>query len=169
MKQLFYTVLCVIGLSSGALAIDPIVSAGPEGFNAVVKPFLTKHCYDCHGDDEPEGDLDLTSLSLEIKTAAQAHGWLKALDQLQADLMPPLDEDRPDAAERARAILWIENAVIQSGHGEAYRRKMLMPAYGNYVDHDLLFSGKIKAKAYTPARLWRNNPYIFKPKLFTRG
>jgi hypothetical protein len=92
MNKIFYILICVTVLSSSALAVDPIVATGPEGFNAVVKPFLTKHCYDCHGDDEPEGDLDLSALTLDIKTAVDADGWLKALDQLQAGLMPPLTE-----------------------------------------------------------------------------
>ena len=40
MKQLAYTLLFVIGLSSTTLAADSIVPVGAEGFNAVVKPFL---------------------------------------------------------------------------------------------------------------------------------
>ena len=32
----------------------------------------------------------------------------------------------------------------------AYRRKMLAPEYGNYVDHDLLFGGQIQTPAYSP-------------------
>jgi hypothetical protein len=151
----------VVGVSTSAPAFDPIAPDGPEGFKAVVEPFLKKHCYDCHGDDSVEGDLNLTALPLQTTTATQAAGWLRMLDQLQADLMPPREELRPNSAKRARVIYWIEKTVLDSGHVESYRRKMLLPAYGNYVDHDLLFSGKINAKAYSSARLWRTGPHIF--------
>ena len=164
MNRIVFTLLFVIGFSSSALAIDPIAPDGLEGFTKVVKPFLRKHCYDCHGDSDGEAGVDLSAFASTINTADQVGGWLKALDQLQADLMPPLDEKRPESAERARVIHWIEKTVLASGHAEAHRRKILLPVYGNYVDHDLLFSGQITAKPYTPARLWRTSPYIFAGK-----
>jgi uncharacterized CHY-type Zn-finger protein len=39
--------------------------------------------------------------------------------------------------------------------------KLRYPDYGNYIDHDKLFSGEIKAHAYTPARRWLVSPQIF--------
>ena len=99
------TAILVSGLCTPTFAVDPIVPDGRAGFEAVVKPFLQKHCNDCHSDDNAEGELDLTTISPEVKSAKQVDDWLKALEQLQADLMPPLDEERPDSAERARAIL----------------------------------------------------------------
>ncbi len=151
----------LVMVTSVVAASDTVVPSGSEGFDTVVKPFLTNHCYDCHGDGTTKGGVDLTAMPLEIKTPAQASAWLKALEQLQAGLMPPLNKQRPDSAERARVIYWIEKAVLDSGHAEAYRRKTMLPAYGNLVDHELLFSGKIKALPYTPARVWRRSPYIF--------
>jgi hypothetical protein len=38
---------------------------------------------------------------------------------------------------------------------------MQRPQYGNYVDHDKLFSGEIQEDPYSPARLWRRNPNHF--------
>lgn len=96
-----------------------------------------------------------------LDSAEQASIWLKTLEQLQAGLMPPLEEERPDSTERSRAISWIERALLDSGHAESYRRKKMLPQYGNLVDHELLFSGKIDAKPFTPSRVWRRSPYIF--------
>ena len=161
MKRITLMWLCAIVFAKPTIAADPIVPEGIQGFRSVVKPFLTKHCAECHRGREGEGGVDITSFPHELKTAAQANKWLKALEQLQAGLMPPLKQKRPNAAERAQVIHWIERTVLASGHAEAYRRKMLMPAYGNHVDHGLLFRGKIKARPYSPARLWRMSPYIF--------
>jgi hypothetical protein len=38
---------------------------------------------------------------------------------------------------------------------------MLLPQFGNYVDHQTLFDGSVKAMPYTPARLWRQRPIIY--------
>jgi hypothetical protein len=162
MKQLIPVIVLSV-LIYGLTAAVPALAADFDSptFETHVKPFLTKHCYDCHGDSDGEAGVDLSVFPVTIATADQVAGWLKVLDQLQAGLMPPLDESRPDSQERVQAIGWMENAVLKSGHAEAYRRKMLLPAYGNYVDHELLFSGSITAKAYTPARLWRTSPHIF--------
>ncbi len=159
MKQIVPAIVLACGLTAAlpALAAD----TESQAFATHVKPFLTSHCFDCHGDSDGEAGVDLSVFPSTIATADQADGWLKVLDQLQAGLMPPLDEARPDSQKRTMTIRWIEKAVLESGHAEAYRRKMLLPAYGNYVDHELLFSGKIKALAYTPARLWRTSPHIF--------
>ena len=78
MKRLLYTLIIATGLASSTVAADPIVAAGTEGFSVVVKPFLTKHCYDCHGDADGEGNLDLTKLSLKITTAARMATELEA-------------------------------------------------------------------------------------------
>ena len=159
MKQSVPLILLVCGLAVdvSAFAADP----DSRTFAMNVKPFLTNHCYDCHGDSDGEAGIDLSAFASTIATADQATGWLKVLDQLKADLMPPLDESRPAAHARGRAIGWIANAVLKAGHAAAYRRKMLLPAYGNYVDHELLFGGKIKAMPDTPARLWRTSPFVF--------
>ncbi len=158
MNRLLFTLICSMGL------FLPECLAADEGYDEVVRPFLKKHCIECHGDAEGEADVDLSGTVGDITNATQANHWLKVLNQLQAGLMPPLEEKRPDSQQRSEVARWIESRVISSGHGEAHRRKMLLPAFGNYVDHDLLFSGKITEPPYTPSRIWRTSPYIFAAK-----
>ena len=38
---------------------------------------------------------------------------------------------------------------------------MRYPSYGNYVNHDQLFSGEVKEKPWSPARRWLVSPQIF--------
>ena len=161
MRQLAFTLLCLVLLALPAKAEETVVPDGTEGFNTVVKPFLTKHCFDCHGSTEGEGDFNAAALPAEIRSGEDAGVWLTALTQLQAGLMPPLAEERPNSAAQAQVMNWIEKTAIASGHAEAYRQKIKLPAYGNLVDHDMLFSGTIKALPYTPVRIWRRSPYIF--------
>jgi hypothetical protein len=39
-------------------------------FERSVKPFLAKHCVECHGAKDPEGELDLTTLDPDMKASA---------------------------------------------------------------------------------------------------
>ncbi|HSP43917.1 MAG TPA: DUF1588 domain-containing protein, partial [Luteolibacter sp.] len=43
--------------------------------------------------------------------------------------------------------------------------KLRYPDYGNSVNHDMLFSGKIQAAAFTPGRRWLVSPQIFRERV----
>ena len=59
--------------------------------------------------------------------------------------MPPPDEkNQPSVAERNAVIELIDEQMLTAGSGEAYRKKLLAPEYGNWVNHEKLFSGEIK-------------------------
>ncbi len=54
--------------------------------------------------------------------------------------------------------------MASSGRADVYRVKLLKPEYGNYLSHELLFSGTIRTLPFSPSRLWRFSPHIFKGK-----
>ena len=83
------------------------------------------------------------------------------MGQVQFDFMPPAKKPRPDAGESAKVAAWILDQMDEAGLAEAYRRKLLLPQYGNYVSHERLFSGEITTPPFTPVRVWRRSPYIF--------
>jgi hypothetical protein len=55
--------------------------------------------------------------------------------------------------ERSRFVAQVEAELTRFGRGLSLEERMLLPEYGNFVDHDLPFSGTIQDAAYTPARL----------------
>jgi hypothetical protein len=92
------------------------------------------------------------------------------LEQLVAEDMPPWDEDKqPGKEQRATIIAWIEGELEKAGQAGNHRRKLLSPRYGNWVNHEKLFSGQIKTLPYSPARLWRLSPEIFDHRGFGRA
>ena len=144
-----------------ARAIDGAV--GVDG----VRQFLKAHCIRCHGEEKPKGKLVLHQVGFDFTQANTGELWLKVLEQLTAGDMPPPDEERqPSDAERNAVIEWIDRALLTAGSGEAYRKKLLAPEYGNWVNHEKLFSGEIKTPSFSPARLWRFNSEIFLHKGF---
>lgn len=160
MKLLPKRLLPLLFLNSPLQATETVMP-DPSGFAKIVEPFLLNYCADCHDDVKPKGDIDLTALSAGMANAEQAFHWQKALEQVVAGVMPPIDKDQPSSEERRKVIDWVEGTLLASPHGGAYRKKLLLPQYGNYVDHEKLFSGEITVPAWSPSRVWRKSPYIF--------
>lgn len=121
---------------------------------------LQKHCMDCHGDESAEGDVRLDVLAKLSKVER-----LALLNKVQAQLhfnqMPPDEEPQPSEHVKKQVVTWITSELAESGQDLAFKQKMQRPHYGNYVDHDKLFSGEIEEDAFSPARLWRRNPNHF--------
>lgn len=68
--------------------------------------------------------------------------------------MPPKKEKQPAAEERAAVLKWIQGTLVTTGVMD--RAAWLDPSRGNWVDHDLLFSGKAdEGVTATRGRLWR--------------
>jgi len=123
--------------------------------------FLETHCLECHDDAVSKGDVRLDTLTADLAKAESAHAWMRVLEQVQADLMPPVKEPRPETDDRRALVRWIETNLAESGHGEAYFGKLKRPEYGNGVDHETLFSGEIQTPPFSPSRLWRVSPAIY--------
>lgn len=137
---------------------------GPPTFDTAVRPFLNEYCFECHSGQNAAGKPGLSELKPDLVEDAEAQAWMQVLQVLQFDDMPPPEEDRPDPAAKAEVIEWIERQMESSGRGEVHRAKLLKPEYGNYVSHELLFSGTVTTPPFSPSRLWRFSPQIFKGK-----
>lgn len=125
-----------------------------------VANILEKHCMDCHSDETAEGDVRfdvLATLSADERLALLN----KVQEQLHRNQMPPEEEPRPSDQDKEQLVSWITSELAGAGREAAFKQKMQRPEYGNYVDHDKLFSGEIQADAFSPARLWRRNPNHF--------
>ena len=53
--------------------------------------FIKKYCVDCHGTEEPEGERDLASFKLPLKTVPQFITADEIIDQVTLKRMPPED------------------------------------------------------------------------------
>ena len=78
---------------------------------------------------------------------------------LRSEDMPPEDETQPSEKERKLLDDWISEVLIQDD-------KLQLPAYGNFLDHEKLFSGEYKhLKGFTFDRRWLISEYIFNAKV----
>ncbi len=90
----------------------------------------------------------------------------RMLEQVYLKQMPPpKQKSQPSDEERKQLALWIWDG-LNVHKASKLEDKLRYPAYGNFVDHDKLFDGKIVDAAFTPARRWLVSPQIFTQRVF---
>ena len=121
---------------------------------------LRRSCMDCHSGDSSEGDVRLDTLA-SLATDERLELLNRAQEQLYFGLMPPADADQPNDTQRADLADWFSRELKKFG-ASRLEDKLQSPAYGNYVDHDKLFSGEYTNQpASTPDRRWLISEFIF--------
>lgn len=160
----------MILLSAGLLLnSEPSVQAEPQAKPAIagmpkhISDALNTYCIDCHGTDKQKGKVrfdQLDTLSPEDRVDLLA----RANESVHFEEMPPSGKPQPPAAERDKLLAWLSTQLNTSAD-KKLKDKMRYPHYGNLVDHELLFSGEIKDKAFTPSRRWLVSPQIFKERV----
>ncbi len=139
---------------------NPII-ADKKAFDENVSPFLSKYCADCHGEIGNESNVVLSSIRFELASGHDMELWNTVLRQLHVEEMPPTGSEQPEQHERDAVMLWINAELKKSGNVSDLYSKLESPSFGNYVNHEKLFSGEITAESFSPARLWRTSPEVF--------
>jgi mono/diheme cytochrome c family protein len=83
-------------------------SFNPKQFDAMVSPFVKKHCISCHNADDAEGGLDLSVFKSADDLLAQRKAWQRVVRQLKAGAMPPEGHPRPNEKQVKQVITWLE-------------------------------------------------------------
>lgn len=120
--------------------------------------FFESNCLACHGEDRQKGNVTLHDIAFDFETADSRQLWLSILTQLETGEMPPEEETQPDEVERQKVVAAITTRFHQTGHPIELLRAA--PKFGNYIDHEELFSGEHKGPSFSRPRIWRISPYI---------
>ncbi len=137
-----------------------------DGYRKTVAPLLAKYCIDCHGPDDPEGNLSLDSIDPNLLAGDQLETWRMVDEQVRFGDMPPQDADQPAAAERGTILMWIRGELLKTQRpGVVTDEKLLLPQFGNYVDHQFLFGERLPRVVPAPPRIWRLRPAIYERQL----
>ena len=152
LRHPFPLVAAVLVMSTGVPRAET-----PEFATAATR-FLGNHCTACHGEDKQKADVTLHDIEVDFSSAESARRWLAVLSQLENGEMPPEGKKQPSHADRARFIASIKNQFSLAGN--PIERLRSAPKYGNYVNHQDLFSGEHEGPAFSRPRIWRISPYI---------
>ena len=97
MNRLHATRTLVIMLTTASFCA---LASHSFAFEKALRPFLTKHCFDCHAGETAEAGLDLSKLSSELKEAETFATWERIYDRVRDGEMPPEDAEQPTAKHR---------------------------------------------------------------------
>ncbi len=161
LRQSIQTVFSALLTCFVMCAILPAAEATrTSSFQAIAKPFLLKHCVECHGDDEQEGDIRLDLLD-PAKFKDDAMLWHKVIKAVSFAKMPPEEVEQPDPQTVQQLTSWIEMELAAIGQESDVAHRMRQPTYANLLNHDRLFDESTKHLAYSPPRLWRLHPQAY--------
>ena len=73
-------------------------------FERVVSPFIASHCVDCHGKDDPAGNISLLLPGTDFSNEIDVSTWQRILEQLVLGQMPPQDQPAPVASQVLYAV-----------------------------------------------------------------
>jgi hypothetical protein len=105
---------------------------------------LNKHCGDCHNGNKPKGQFRLSELTIDFNDVKNSRKWERLITRLEAQEMPPPDEERPPAADldfilhgaKTGLADAMKAARVKDG-GHARVRRLNRLEYENTL-HDLL-------------------------------
>lgn len=136
------TILRTCGLISFCAALAWLVP-GSYGAGSDVRPFLEKHCVECHDAETKKGDLDLTALKIEFANPTNFSKWVLVHDRVTSGEMPPKKKPRPEAAESEKFLKTLASSLTATEQarlakeGRATQRRLNRYEYENAL-RDLL-------------------------------
>ena len=66
-----------------------------------LRPFIEKHCVDCHDAEDAKGGLDFGKLPADLGQPDSLAKWVRIFDRVDQGEMPPKKKARPEAGEKA--------------------------------------------------------------------
>lgn len=159
--KLFHTFKTRILLLTFLSAVISVNSADKTPFKleTKVEKLFDAYCLNCHDSDTQKGNIRLDNLA-ELPLKGRLDLLNRVHEQVYSENMPPQKKKQPTEAERIGLIELVEQE-LKKHDAVQLDDKLRYYQYGNYVNHEKLFSGDIKDKPFTPSRLWRVNEFIY--------
>ncbi|MDA7873745.1 DUF1588 domain-containing protein [Rhodopirellula sp.] len=130
---------------------------------ADVQAVFRDNCIDCHNEDVAEGNVDLSRIS-ELGSSERFELLNKAQEQLHFGIMPPEESVQLSSVDQGKVLKWV-GAELREHGASRLEDKLRKPGYGNYLDHDELFSGRhTHLQPFTYDRRWLISEFIFEAR-----
>jgi hypothetical protein len=134
--------------------------ASSKKAQAVVK----SRCLECHSGESAEGNVRFDTLA-KLSNDQRLELLNNVQEQVFFGLMPPEDAEQPTQIERSHLADWL-STELNKHNASKLEEKLRRPEYGNYVDHNKLFSGEYAhLKGFTRDRRWLISEFIFDAKV----
>jgi hypothetical protein len=136
--------MSMLGVAQRAPAPAPILNAASsDGFDTIVKPFLSAHCVTCHGHEKHKRDLNFEAFASVSSLIDQRDRWEEVVRKLRDRQMPPDEEPQPPEHQRQAVAAWLARELARIDRltppdpGRVTARRLNRAEYNNTV-RDLL-------------------------------
>jgi hypothetical protein len=163
MKRFLHTCSVIFWVTSASVAFAA-GKATPFALPAQLEALTANYCLDCHDGEVQKGDIQFDNLT-DLKLLNRLDMLNRMQEQIFFKHMPPKKKKaQPSEAERQQLFDWISGELTKHD-ASRFEDKLRKPEYGNYVDHDKLFSGEFNdLPGFTYDRRWLISEYIFNNK-----
>ncbi|MCM8536957.1 MAG: DUF1592 domain-containing protein [Lentisphaeraceae bacterium] len=131
--------LLIIFALFGALSLSAF-EPDSKTYKSVVRPFLDKHCFSCHGPKKKKGKLRLDTLHSSVIEGSASEVWIEVINSLSLGEMPPEDEPQPKVEELEEVMGWITGELkkarrhLQSSGGRVLMRRLNRQEYTRTIE-----------------------------------
>lgn len=135
--------LLALAVSIADGAPNDATAAAQKEYESSARPFIERHCKSCHGEKTAKAGFRIDLLKTDFTAPSVAEQWKEVLDRINAGEMPPEDQPRPEAAQAATFIAWVNGRLrdvelaAKGGGGRIPMRRLNRDEYANTV-RDLL-------------------------------
>jgi hypothetical protein len=130
--------LVSVGAFSARGDREAVRSGNATQYDEQVRPFLVRHCGECHAGTSPKGKFYLDRLKPEFGETASRARWESILEQIKTGAMPPKSKSRPAAKEAQIVARWIDHGLASArSAGRVVLRRLNRAEYENTI-RDLL-------------------------------
>src|SRR5262249_1584401 len=84
-----------------------------SGIQKDLLPFLTQHCYACHGNGKKRGEISLDQYKDELSLQTDRKVWDSVIHMIRSGESPPPEGPRPTAKDVEKALQAIETALAK--------------------------------------------------------
>ena len=120
-----------------------IADSETDSYQRLIRPYLTKYCFQCHGAEQQKADLRLDQLDPDMIHGSDTDMWQEVLDLTNVSEMPPQEVKQPSNEERQAMVDALTAALRKameskrSTGGRNVLRRMTAYEYNNTL-RDLL-------------------------------
>lgn len=82
-----------------------------EEFKMTIEPILKKACVDCHGSEDPQGNIRIDTLDPNLHTGGDLDWWNEIFAVISKEEMPPPDSSEISDEERAKIVEWLSHEL----------------------------------------------------------
>jgi len=129
--------------STPAATLKDTPKATIDGFDSIVRPFVTENCVPCHGYKKQKNGLNLESYESAASLRDDHERWAEVVKKLRGREMPPEEEPQPPEHQRQAVAGWLSkeldriDKLTPPDPGRVTARRLNRTEYNNTV-RDLL-------------------------------